>query len=161
MPPIDARLQKLLDENEVEYEVLHHPADVGAHSTAAHTHTADRDFAKTVVMWIDGTRAFAVVPASHHVAPSRLARSLGAKEVRLATEAEMQDCMPDCELGAEPPFGALYGMATYASPVLAGDERITFNGGTHRDAVRMRWSDYERLAKPQVVPLSRHEDDTN
>jgi Ala-tRNA(Pro) deacylase len=161
MPPVDERLQKLLDDNEVEYEVIHHTVDTRAHATATHTHTEDRDFAKTVVVWVDGARAFAVVPASHHVAPSRLARSLGADEVRLATEAEMAESILGCDLGAEPPFGNLFGVPTYASPVLARDDRITFNGGTHRDAVRMRWADYERLAKPRVVPLSRHEEDTH
>jgi Ala-tRNA(Pro) deacylase len=51
----------------------------------------------------------------------------------------------------------LYDLPVYASPVLAEDERITFNAGTHRDAVRMAWADYARLAKPEIVHLSRHE----
>ena len=103
--------------------------------------------------------AVAVLPASHFVAESRLAKSLGAEKVRLATEFEMEDLCPDCEVGAAPPFGNLYGLPTYACPVLARDERITFNAGSHRDAVRMSWSDYERLAQPRVVSLSRHEDE--
>jgi Ala-tRNA(Pro) deacylase len=94
------------------------------------------------------------------VSESRLARSLGAEKIRLASEFEMKDLCPDCEVGAAPPFGRLYGLSTYVSPVLARDERITFNAGTHRDAVRMAWSDYERLAQPRVVSLSRHEEES-
>lgn len=160
MSPIQPRLQKLLDESDVDYEVVHHPADVHARSTAAHTETPPQDFAKTVVLWIDGRYAIAVIPASHHVAPSKLARSIGADEVRLASEYEMSDLMPDCEVGAEPPFGGLFGLPTYASPILAREQRITFNAGTHRDAVRLAWKDYERLAKPKIVALSRHEEET-
>ena len=50
-------------------------------------------------------------------------------------------------------------LPVFASPLLTQDERITFNAGTHRDAVRMAWADYERLAKPKVVHLSHHEEE--
>lgn len=159
MAAINRRLEELLDEHDVEYEILHHREDIRARTTAADTHTSPQEFAKTVVLWVDGGYALAVLPATHFVAESRLARSIGADEVRLASEFEMQGLLPDCELGAAPPFGGLYGLSTYASPVLARDERITFNAGTHRDAVRMAWKDYERLAQPEVVPLSRHEEE--
>lgn len=157
--PIAPRLQKLLDGHDLEYEILHHPVDYRAHATASHTHTPTGEFAKTVVLSIDGQFAFAVLPASHHVALSRFARAIGADDVRLASESEVTELTPGCEVGAEPPFGCLYGLRTYASPILARDERITFNGGTHRDAVRMKWSDYARVTDAQVVPLSRHEEE--
>lgn len=156
---IDPRLQKLLDEGGVDYEVIHHREDFRARTTARDTHTPPEEFAKTVVLWIDDHYALAIVPATHNVAASRLARSIGASEVRLASESEMRDVMPDSEVGAAPPFGALYDLPVYASPLLAQDERITFNAGTHRDAVRMSWTDYQRLAEPEIVHLSHHEDD--
>lgn len=159
MSPMHRRLQALLDSEQVEYEILHHREDFRARTTASDTRTPPAEFAKTVVLWVDGHYALAVLPATHFVAESRLAHSIGADKVRLATEFEMQDLMPDCEVGAAPPFGALYDLSTYASPVLARDERITFNAGTHRDALRMSWADYVRLARPQVVPLSRHEEE--
>jgi Ala-tRNA(Pro) deacylase len=153
------RLQKLLDENNVEYQILHHPEDFRARTTAADTHTPPAEFAKAVFLWVGGNYALAVLPADHFVAFSRLAHSVEADTVRLATEFEMGDLCPDCETGAAPPFGELFGLATYACPTLARDETITFNGGTHRDAVRMAWADYTRLAHPKVVPLSRHEEE--
>jgi len=159
MPPINHRLQKLLDEHQVVYSVIHHTEDFRASKTASDTETPPGEFAKTVVLWIDGSYALAVLPATHHVAPSRLARTLGADEVRLASEYEMAELLPDCEVGAAPPFGNLFDLPTYASPLLARDETITFNAGTHRDAIRIRWEDYARLVEPQVVPMSRHEEE--
>jgi Ala-tRNA(Pro) deacylase len=79
--------------------------------------------------------------------------------VRLASEWEMQDLCPDAEVGAAPPFGNLYGLPTYVSPVLTRDERITFNAGTHEDAVRMAYADWDRLVGPKVIPMSRHENE--
>jgi Ala-tRNA(Pro) deacylase len=155
---LNARLQKLLDESGVEYQIIHHPEVFRARTTAATTSTPPEEFAKTVVLWIDGGFALAVLPATHYVAPSRLAHAIGAEHVRLASEFEMKDLVPDCEVGAAPPFGGLFGLPTYASALLAEDERITFNAGSHRDAVRMRWADYKRLVQPHIEHLSHHEE---
>jgi Ala-tRNA(Pro) deacylase len=159
MAPIDTRLEKLLAEHDVDYEAIHHREDFRARTAAEDTHTPPQEFAKTVLVRVDDGYALAVLPATHYVAPSRLAKAIGASEVTLASESEMQEQMTGCEVGAAPPFGSFYGLPVYASPLLAADERITFNAGTHRDAIRIAWADYERLAKPEIVHLSRHEED--
>lgn len=154
-----APLRKLLDANDVEYETIEHREDFRARTTAADTGTPPVEFAKSVVVSLDGEYAFAVLPASHFLAPSRLAKAIGADEVTLASEDEMGELLPECELGAAPPFGTLFGLPTYVSSSLAEDERITFNAGTHRDAVRMTFADFERLEKPRIEQLSRHEEE--
>lgn len=158
MSSIASRLHELLDRHGVEYEIIHHREDFRARDTAEDTHTPPEAFAKTVVVHVDDRFALTVLPANHHVDPGGLARSIGARHVRLASEPEMQELLPDCDVGATPPFGELCGLSLYASPHLAGAERITFNAGTHEDAVRMRWADYERLAKPQIVDLSHRDE---
>lgn len=157
MAGITKRLRDLLDANDIEYELIHHHADYRAEHTAADTHTPQREFAKTVFLWVDGSYALAVLPASHSVSMRKLCRNLPAREVRLASEWEMEDLCPDAEVGAAPPFGNLYGLPVYLSPVLAQDERITFNAGSHTDVVRILYSDFERLVQPRVVSLSKHE----
>jgi Ala-tRNA(Pro) deacylase len=157
--PIDPRLQQLLDEHEIEYESIHHRQDFRARRTADDTHTPPEEFAKAVVVHVDGGYAMALLPATHYLAPSRLARSIGAGEVCLASESEMKMLLPGYEIGAAPPFPSLCGLRVYASPLLAREKQITFNAGTHRDALRMSWTDYERLAKPEVVHLSHHEEE--
>lgn len=156
---IDARLQQLLDEHDIDYEIIHHRQDFQARRTANDTHTPPHEFARCVVVHVDDRCALAVLPSTHYLAPARMARSIGAGHVRLASESEMTELMPGYELGAAPPFPSLCGLRVYASPLFARDERITSNAGTHRDALRMSWADYERLAKPDVVHLSHHEDE--
>jgi Ala-tRNA(Pro) deacylase len=68
----------------------------------------------------------------------------------LATELELSDLFPDCELGAMPPFGILYDLPVYIDESLAKDKEVVFNAGTHRDAVRMAYEDFVRLAKAKV-----------
>lgn len=157
---IDAGLQRLLDEEGVGYEIIHHVIDRRALRTAHDTRTPPKEFAKVVVVHVDDHFALAVLPATHYLAPSRLARSIGATSVRLASDSELRRALPDYEPGTAPPFAPLCGLPVYVSPTLAAGKYLTFNAGTHCDALRMVFEDYARLAKPEVVHLSHHEEET-
>ncbi|UCE86958.1 MAG: YbaK/EbsC family protein [Deltaproteobacteria bacterium] len=149
-----AQLTNFLDENSVKYEVIHHAADYTAQEAAHDTHTPGIEFAKTVFACIDGRYAMVVLPAHRRVNWDHLRTALNATDVGLAKEEEMVDLCPDCDVGAEPPFGNLYGLPVYVSSEMMGDEHITFNAGTHEDAIRLRMDDYQRLVQPQVMDLS-------
>jgi Ala-tRNA(Pro) deacylase len=97
----------------------------------------------------------AVVPASRHVDLALLKKAAGAHTVELTTELEFKDKFPDCEAGAMPPFGNLYGMAVYVDESLASNQEITFNAGTHRDLLRMDWDDLVRLVEPTIVRITK------
>ena len=149
-------LTAYLNDHHVPFEVLHHRIDYTAQEAAADTHTPGREFAKTVVLDVGHEgRAMAVLPAIFQLDLDKIRAGLGTRQVHLATEMEMSDLCPDCEVGAEPPFGNLYDVPVYVDPTLTSDEYITFNAGTHDDAVRMRYEDYERLVHPTVMDMAR------
>ncbi len=157
MSGIATRLKDFLDENRVVYDAVHHPTDYTAKQTAQDTDTPAKEFAKVVFLSVDGCSAIAVLPATEFVSTQRVRRALGAEEVRLATEEEARKACPDCDVGAAPPFGNLYNLPVYVSPALAEDERITFNAGSHEDAIRMSYREFEELVQPRVVSLSKHD----
>ena len=103
---------------------------------------------------IDGTLTMAVVSASQHVHLASLKAATFAKSVELATENEFQERFPDCEVGAMPPFGNLYGMPVYADESLSRDREIAFNAGSHRELVRIPWADFEELVQPTVLKIA-------
>ena len=152
-----ARLQQLLDAAGVEYTQIHHRRDFHASKTALDTFTPQQEFAKTVFVWVDGKPAMAVLAANKHLAPSKLRKAIGAKRVRVATETDLKTLCADCEPGAAPPFGVLYDLPVYASQALEADDEITFNGGTHDQAIRMRFADWKKLANPKLVRLAKRE----
>jgi Ala-tRNA(Pro) deacylase len=147
-------LREFLDSHHIKYLVISHSVAYTAQGIAALVHLSGKRLAKTVIVKIDGTLAMAVVPASHHVDLALLKASTGANKVELATEQEFKDKFPDCETGAMPPFGNLYGMTIFADESLAHNEEITFNAGTHRELVRMDWQDLVRLVKPSIIRLT-------
>ena len=63
------------------------------------------------------------LPAPYQVDLEKAAAALGVKEARLAEEAEFEGTFADCEVGAMPPFGNLYGVAVYVEETLARTRR--------------------------------------
>jgi len=154
MATASARVMDFLARNQVPYQQIHHSVDFTSQETAAHTKTPGREFAKTVVLRIDNDFGLAVLPAPHRIDFEALRRWLNAQNVRLATEDEMESLFPDCEIGAEPPLGSLYELPVYVSPTLARDEEITFNAGSHEEAIRMKYDDFARLTRPSIIHFS-------
>ncbi len=159
MTLIRNRLTAYLDEQEVKYHLIHHGLDYNAKQTATDTTTSQQEFAKTVVLKVDESYAFAVVTAAEHVDLNKVRNALGVGHVELAHEKEMLNVFPDCEVGAEPPFGNLYDVPVFVSHGLTKDETITFNAGTHVEAIRVAYADFERLVKPQVLDMVIEQDD--
>jgi len=153
--PISERLRSLLDSHRVAYQVTTHPQAFTAREVASAEHLPARELAKTVVIWGDGDYHMIVVPANKLVDFQELRLALDFNQVRLATEEELGKLFPDCETGAMPPFGSLYGLSVYLDRALAGEPNLAFNGGTHLDVVHMRTEDFRTLAAPAVVSLAR------
>lgn len=151
---LSPRLHNLLDDEHVPYTTLTHERTITAHDTAAAAHVRRELFAKTVMLRVDGTLAMMVMPAAYRIDLTRLSRALGGAAVELAEEAGFRDAFPDCETGAMPPFGHLYGMPLYVDSRLARQPEITFNAGSHTEAVRMPYAEFERLAEPELLWLA-------
>ena len=149
-----SKLREFLDQNNVKYLVISHSVAYTAQGIAALAHVPGKELAKTVMVLVDGRLAMAVVPASSRVDLFKLKRYLGAEMVELASETEFCDRFPDCETGAMPPFGNLYGMDVFADESLERDKEIFFNAGTHRELVRMSYTDFRDLVKPALLPLA-------
>lgn len=145
------RLKDFLDSQHVRYHSIPHPVTYTAQETAEAAHVPGYELAKTVMVELDGKMAMMVAPATCKVVLQELRQIIGAGRARFATEEEFKSLFPDCEAGAMPPFGNLYGIEVFVSPGLAADEEIVFNAGTHTEALKMRYADFERLVHPKLV----------
>jgi len=148
------KLKAFLDENKVKYISIQHSSAYTAQEIAALAHIPGKDLAKTVIIKIDGKMAMAVLPASYKVSFDNLKSALGVNEVRLAYEQEFMDKFPDCEIGAMPPFGNIYGLEVFVAESLAEEEEIAFNACNHTELIKMSFSDFEKLVKPKRIKFS-------
>lgn len=146
-----AKLKRYLEQNNAPYEVLVHEEVYTAQELAQALHTPGRALVKAVVVKTDGGYAMAVLPASRRIDFTALREVVGAPALALASEKELAALFPEAEIGAMPPFGNLYNLPVFVDESLLADEYIAFNAGTHYEAVRMLFRDFERLVKPRVA----------
>lgn len=147
-------LKNFLDEKKVRYVSVKHSSAYTAQEIAASAHIPGKELAKTVIIKVDGKMAMAVLPASYKVSFDHLKEALGAEDVRLAYEQEFMDKFPDCDVGAMPPFGNLYGMNVYVSESLAEEEEIVFSACSHTELIKMKFEDYKKLVNPIMFKFS-------
>lgn len=153
--PIAQALKAYLDGERVHYDVLPHAETYRAVTIAQVLRAPEKEMAKVVIVKVDERFVMVVLPASWNVDLHRLRAVFVTNHVRLAIEDEFKDLFPDCEVGAMPPFGNLYGLSVYVDKSLTDDEKIIFEAGTHSDAIRMRYWDFAALVFPVVTELHR------
>ena len=151
------RLKEFLEKERVAYKVTPHVEAFTAQETAAAAHISGKALAKVVVVKRGSTFALAVLPAACKVSTEHLRKLLGAADVGLAKESEFAPVFPDCDAGAMPPFGNLYGLETLVDQEVAALPQIVFRGGSHEELVAMAYADYARLVRPRLGDFCVHD----
>ena len=150
---IARQLIDCLNQNNVQYEILHHAEAVTEQRIAQAEHVKGRHQAKVVMLKSGDQHLMVVLPADHHIDLEKIERAIG-KSVSLGKENEFKSLFPNTAIGAMPPFGNLYGLRTYVDKHLAEQDYIVFEAGTHTDAIKMSYRDYEKIVKPKVGDLA-------
>lgn len=153
---ISAKIIQYLDENGVEYQIAEHPLAYTAAEVAGTQHIPGKQMVKAVIVKAGNEFIMCVLPAIHMVDFDKLMHVLGNEELELAEEKDLKALFPDYDVGAEPPFGHLYGLKVYADSILEEGEEIVFNAGTHTDVVKLSFKDFKRLVKPQIAEIGSH-----
>src|SRR5437867_4749684 len=150
---VPQQLIDCLNQNKVRYEILHHPEAVTAQRVAQVEHVKGRHHAKVVIVESGEQHLMTVLPADHQIDLEKVGKAIG-KAVSLAKEDDFKSLFPDCAVRAMPPFGNLYSLPTYVDKRLAQEDYIVFEAGTHTDAIKLSYRDYEKIVNPQVEDLA-------
>jgi Ala-tRNA(Pro) deacylase len=150
---IPKQLIDCLNENKVRYDILRHLEAVTAQRLAQAEHVKGRHHAKVVMLKSGQQHFMAVLPADHQIDLEKVGKVIG-ESASLGKEQEFKSLFSDCAIGAMPPFGNLYGLPTYVDKNLAEQDYIVFEAGTHTDAIKMSYRDYEKIVKPKVEDLA-------
>jgi Ala-tRNA(Pro) deacylase len=156
---INERLQRLFDDTRSSYAVLPHPDAYTARKVADSVRVEGWQLAKVVVIRDAlGGDVMVVLPAASELDFHALRQASGRRGLQLERERELEQLFPDCEVGAMPPFGSLYGMKMYVDPCLLRAGNIFFQAGNHHEVVLMRSEDYKAIARPFYVGSCLHRD---
>jgi len=147
-----------LDQSKANYSVHEHKPTFSAQVMAAEEHEKGLYVAKPVIVKSQGKYIMCVLPAPYRIIFDALRDYLSTDDVQMATEEEIGRIFTDCEEGAEPPFGKLYGLRTIMDASLEKDDHIIFQAGSHDKAVRMKMEDYLALADPEITDFAYNPD---
>jgi len=150
--PILKRLKEVLDDARIPYEVYNHALAYTAQEIAAKQHFSGNEMAKVVMLVVDDALVMGVLRGNDKMNLNTAKTSLGAHRIRMATEDEFVARFPECEIGAMPPFGNLFGLNVFVDPALEKND-IYFNAGNHVQTVRLRYKDFAVLVKPEIAHL--------
>ncbi len=146
-----SRLEAFLKQNKAEFKTITHARAYTAPEVAESAHIQGQRLAKAVMLNIDGMLVMMVLPSNFNLSLVRMRDALAAQSIELASESEFAEHFENCELGALPPFGSLYGVPVYAAAEFDEQEEIAFSAGSHTQLLLMRWEEYLRLEKPEIL----------
>lgn len=150
------RLESYLEQAAVPYEFHHHAQAFTAQEVAEREHVPGNSVAKVVMILANQRLAMLVTRATDHVDLDKAARALQANDAQLAVERDFAAAFPDCEVGAMPAFGNLYGLPVVVDQALSANDEILSQAGTHADTVKVRYSDFQRVVHPLIADVTRH-----
>lgn len=145
------RIKKYLDDNNVKYSSILHPETMTAMENSFASCVHPQNIAKVVIIKAPEKLFMVVLGANHHIDLQLLSKSLNKSPLAIAKESEFQEIFPDCEVGAMPPFGNIYGLEVLMSDDLLNDENIVFNAGNHHELVEISIKDYQDLIQPKII----------
>jgi Ala-tRNA(Pro) deacylase len=148
------KLKEFLDTEKVKYVSIVHSPAYTAQEVAASAHITGRELAKTIIVELDRQMAMAVLPANRKIVLQDLREVTGSDQVKFASEEEFKKKFADCETGAMPPFGNLYGMEVYVAESLSENDEIAFTAGSHTEVIKLAYKDFERLVQPKMVSFT-------
>jgi Ala-tRNA(Pro) deacylase len=94
-----------------------------------------------------------VMPADQKFDSGKVKQALHAKDIRFATEDEVEEITNGVKPGGVPPFGNLFGLEVVSDKSLYDNEKIVFNAG-RTSSIAMRSVDYKTLVKPNIEEIT-------
>jgi Ala-tRNA(Pro) deacylase len=147
-------MRKLLEGHEIEYTTVQRTAGSDGPPADSPANRSGRMLAETVMLKIDGGFAMALIPVNQRLRLELLKEMVDAQSIRQAEAQELDRLFPDCDGDAIPPFGMLHGMRVFVAEALSRSQRLAFYAGSRMQVAELLYSDYSRLVRPIVAPIS-------
>ena len=143
---IATTVSRALTENGTHYDLLPHPRTGSSHETAQAAHVPDDHMAKAVMLVDTKGYLMVVLPGDQWVNLDRVNTELN-RDFDLVAEDELDTLFSDCEPGAIPPLGELYGIDTVMDDGLTSLSRVYFESGDHEQLIQLDGEQFRQLMR--------------
>jgi len=148
------KLKALLNTQNVNFEEIRHQAVFTSQEAANVRGTKLKQGARALVCETEkGGLLLAVSSAAYEINLDKLGQAVGEK-VGLFNQ-EMVAKKINCKIGAVPPFGNLFDLATYVDEKLLENDKIAFNAGANQISFKMKLADFLKVTKAQKADFAK------
>ena len=143
---IATTLTDFLGKSEAIYSVMRHRHSSSSLDTAEAAHVSGKQLAKPVVLKDEHGYVMAVIPATNKARLGVISQMMD-RQLYLANEADFEDLVKDCEIGAVPAIGQAYGLETIWDDELAVLPEVFCESGDHEVLIEMKGEQFTDLMK--------------
>ena len=144
---IPPRLSFFLLVNDAEYGIRRHRHTRNSTDTAHAARVPPHQLAKAVVLEDDMGCVVAVVPADRYVRLGRVSQLLAREHLHLTDEDRVATLFPDCERGAVPALGMVWGLETVVDDELETQSVVYIECGDHERLLRLEHRQFHALMR--------------
>lgn len=160
-PRIEAHLSRV----GVTYDLIAHPHTTNSIDSARSAHVPSHQLAKAVMTHDGENYRLCVIPASHRLVLNWLNKHMRGR-FRLVGETELSEMFDDCEPGAVPALGQVYGLPVIWDQSLLAMDDIYFESGDHRNLIHLDHGAFMQLMGLQdhamiSCPLEDYDSDSH
>jgi len=146
------RIVNFLEKSGITYKEYEHKPVFTSKEAARVRGTNIHQGAKALVMQADKDFMLFVLPADLDADVEKLKSKLGVKKLAMASKESVK-AKTGLTVGSVPPFGSIVGLKTYVDSRLSDNDEIAFNAGRHDRSIKMKYSDFVKIEKPEVFQI--------
>ena len=151
---ISATVHAHLDRKGVLYDVLNHPHSRCSLETARLARVLPEQVAKGVLTHDGENYVLCVIPSNHRLSIPWLNKSMNG-DFSLVSEHRLGEFFNDCEVGAVPALGQVYGLHVIWDESLGDKEDLYIESGDHENLIHLsRGSFWELMGGQEHMTIS-------
>ena len=133
---VSASVQAHLTRKGVIYDLLNHPHSQSSLESARLAEVPAEQVLKGVLTHDDGNYLLCVIPSDHQLSMARVNRAMSG-QFELASEERVGEFFNDCDLGAIPALGQVYGLHVIWDDALAEEDDFYIESGDHENLIHV------------------------
>ena len=145
-------IKKLL--SGIEYDLMEHEHVVTSQDAARVRGLSINEGMKSLLLTAGDSLILIVLRGDSKLHTKKLRQHLNTRDIRFASPNQVLKTM-GVEVGACYPFGDVAGVPMLVDNGFetGSNQFVSFNPGLHTQTIRMRWDDYKKVVKPELVDI--------
>ena len=147
---IPKKVINFLEKNKARYETVKHKTVYTATDKAATLRAPEKIIGKTLMMKAN-IYSVVLIPANKNLDKNKFKKIAKVKKVDFVKENWMKKNLKGIKIGATPPFGKIWELATFADSTLLKNPKIIINSGDYNWSIKITPANFKKLVPDLII----------